>query len=47
MSESEQDALLNRLETKRRRNGYLVRILIGTALAAVAAFLAAVLLGLG
>ena len=47
MSESEQDALLDKIETRKRRGTYAVRLLIGTALAGAAALLAAILLGLG
>jgi hypothetical protein len=47
LSESEQDALLDRLETSKRRNAYVWRLLIGAGLAGAAALLAAILLGLG
>jgi hypothetical protein len=47
LSESEQDALLDKIETSKRRGTYTMRLLIGAALAGAAALLAAILLGLG
>lgn len=46
MSESEQDALLDQLETSKRRGRFATRLLIGAAFAAVAAFAGGVLLAL-
>jgi len=47
MSESEQDALLDRLETSRRRGAFATRLFVGAGLTAAVALMGAVLLGLG
>ena len=47
MSETEQDALLDRLETSKRRRARITRLLVGVAAAALAAFIAGALLVFG